>query len=439
MSTLLNINSAGSDSLPMHIHHSTTSDKYRRGTLASLVSRYVRTIINDPQTRNVFFFLLLNMTFTVVEFLFGWWTNSLGLLSDAVHMLFDSTALILSLIASVIAKWQATEAFSYGFGRVETLTGFANALALVFASLGIIWEAVERMFDPPKINTDSLLTVSVLGLLVNLVGIFAFDHGGMGHDHGHGGGGCSSGGGGHSHGFDFFGGAKTVSSGEHEPFIAHDSHGHDHHAAASNSGHSHSNSHSHSHGGHDSHAAPVPSVAHTHNHSDAGHSHASHSHGSHSHGSHGHNPLMHGMFLHVLSDTLGSVGVILSTLFIKWFGWTWSDPLISLAIALMTLVSIWPLLRGSSYTLLQRAPESLDGRLDECFRKVSIMPGVVGYSNPHFWELCQGRVMGTLKIQINAAVCTSPDMLRIKVVTVFREVGVTDLIVQIETDVVQGY
>ena len=77
------------------------------------------------------------------------------------------------------------------------MTGFVNTLLLVYASLSIMWEAVERVMDPPEINTENLLAVSVAGFLVNLVGIFAFEHGGHGHgggDHGH-----SHGGGGHGH------------------------------------------------------------------------------------------------------------------------------------------------------------------------------------------------------------------------------------------------
>ncbi|ORY36940.1 cation efflux protein [Rhizoclosmatium globosum] len=325
-------------------------------------------------------------------------------------MLFDSTALILSLIASVIAKWPANSQFTYGFGRVETLTGFANALALVFASVGIIWEACERMLDPPKLeDLNKLLIVSILGFLVNLVGIFAFDHGGMGHDHGHGGHG-------HSHGH------ESHSFGhEHEPKGGHshaDEHSHGGHAHESHGGHG-----GHSHGGYADYE-PVTAASSHHHHG-----------GSHSHS---HNPLMHGMFLHVLSDTLGSVGVIISTLFIMWFGWTWTDPFISLVIAVLTLVSIWPLLKGSSNTLLQRIPESLDSyRLSECYRKITQMEGVVGYTSPHFWELSQGKNMGTIKIQINDR--CNPDLLRIKIVAVFRDVGVTDMVVQMEKDVVQGY
>jgi zinc transporter 5/7 len=217
------------------------------------------------------------MSFTVVEFLYGFWNHSLGLQADAIHMLFDSTAIIFSLIASVITKWEANSRYSYGYGRVETLTGFINALALVFASGNIIWEAIERFFNPEELLTDNLLLVSVLGLLVNIVGIFAFDHGGSvgkkhhdcGHDHDHG----------HSH-------------------------KHDHH------GHSHGHDHGHDHHGH------------SHGHDHHGHDHHGHSHGHHDHHhghSHGKNPLLHGMFLHILSDALGSVGVIISSLLIQYY------------------------------------------------------------------------------------------------------------------------
>ncbi|KAJ3287741.1 hypothetical protein HDU76_007779 [Blyttiomyces sp. JEL0837] len=363
-----------------------SSGKYgygKKNAWIAIVIRYVRTI-----------------------FLYGWLTNSLGLTSDAVHMLFDSTALIFSLIASVIAKWEANEYFTYGYGRVETLTGFANALALVFASLGIIWEGVERMFDPPALKTDSLLTVSVLGLLVNLVGIFAFDHGGMhhhGHDHGHGG---------HSHG-----------------------------------GHSHSEpSHGHSHGGHDhgGHGGHDDHYGHDHDDHDDHHGHCGHDHGSMAGmfsmaflTGKGVNPLLHGMFLHVLSDTLGSVGVIISSLLVKYYGLTWTDPFVSLVIAGLTLVSIWPLLKGSSYTLLQRIPDSLAGITTEAYRKISVMEGVSGFSNPHFWELCQGKNVGSIKVQINDR--ANEERVRAQISNLFRELGVTDMVIQMERDVVLNY
>ena len=122
--------------------------KYHTQTLKQVAKRYMVTILENKDTRNVFFFLLLNISFTAVEFLYGYINNSLGLISDAIHMLFDSTAIIFSLIASVIARWESNQFYTYGYGRVETLTGFVNGLALVFASMNIMWEAIERIIEP---------------------------------------------------------------------------------------------------------------------------------------------------------------------------------------------------------------------------------------------------------------------------------------------------
>lgn len=53
-------------------------------------------------------------TFTFVEMIYGVWTNSLGLISDGFHMLFDCSALVMGLYAAVMTRWKATRIFSYG-------------------------------------------------------------------------------------------------------------------------------------------------------------------------------------------------------------------------------------------------------------------------------------------------------------------------------------
>lgn len=118
-------------------------------------------------------------------------------------MFFDCTGLLAGLAASVITKWKANDKFSYGYVRAEVLAGFVNSLFLLFIAFFILSEGVERLIEPPEVKHERLFVVSVLGLLVNLVGIYAFQHG-HGHSHGGGGGhGHSHGGGGghgHSHG-----------------------------------------------------------------------------------------------------------------------------------------------------------------------------------------------------------------------------------------------
>ena len=64
---------------------------------------------------NTFSLVLVNLSFMFVELVYGFWTNSLGLISDAFHMLFDCTALGIGLYASVIAKWEPNQVFTYGY------------------------------------------------------------------------------------------------------------------------------------------------------------------------------------------------------------------------------------------------------------------------------------------------------------------------------------
>jgi len=75
----------------------------------------VRRILEDKETRSIFAFLVINLLFMFVEMLYGIWTNSLGLISDACHMLFDCTALAIGLVAAIIAKWEPNQSFSYGY------------------------------------------------------------------------------------------------------------------------------------------------------------------------------------------------------------------------------------------------------------------------------------------------------------------------------------
>ena len=98
------------------------------------------------------------------------------------------SGLLAGLVATVITKWKANDKYSFGYVRAETLAGFINGLFLLFISFFIFSEAVERLVEPPEVKHERLLVVSILGFLVNLVGIFVFQHGGAGHGHSHDGG-----------------------------------------------------------------------------------------------------------------------------------------------------------------------------------------------------------------------------------------------------------
>lgn len=73
----------------------------------------------------------LNVSFMFVQAFYGYVTNSLGLLSDTVHMFFDCVALLVGLVAAVASKWPRSQKFPYGLGKMESLSGFANGILLM--------------------------------------------------------------------------------------------------------------------------------------------------------------------------------------------------------------------------------------------------------------------------------------------------------------------
>ncbi|KAI0964825.1 cation efflux family-domain-containing protein [Xylaria arbuscula] len=213
-----------------HESHHGHSPNYSRftGLLLPFTSRWplVHAIMTDKDSRRIFYFMGVNFSFMTVQAVYGYLTDSLGLLSDSIHMFFDCVALAVGLFAAVMSKWPPSERFPYGFGKVETLSGFANGVFLILISLEIMFEAFERLLEGRETKRlGELFVVSTMGLIVNLLGIFAFGshghHHGHGHDHHHG----------HSHDH------------SHEHDHHHEKHGHDH--GHSHHGHSHDNENMH--------------------------------------------------------------------------------------------------------------------------------------------------------------------------------------------------
>ncbi|KAJ2383444.1 putative zinc transporter msc2, partial [Coemansia sp. RSA 2559] len=105
----------------------------------------IRAVMSDRESRSIFMFLMLNLSYMLVQMAYGYITNSLGLISDAIHMLFDCLALAIGLVAAVMSKWPPNETFTFGYGRIEILSGFANGVFLMLISVSIFFEAIERL------------------------------------------------------------------------------------------------------------------------------------------------------------------------------------------------------------------------------------------------------------------------------------------------------
>ena len=89
-----------------------------------------------------------------VELIYGLLSNSLSLISDSAHMLFDSSALAIGLYASFMSKLKSSCTYSFGFERISVLSGFINGLFLIFVAFDILAESIERMYAPEVVLSE---------------------------------------------------------------------------------------------------------------------------------------------------------------------------------------------------------------------------------------------------------------------------------------------
>jgi cobalt-zinc-cadmium efflux system protein len=127
--------------------------------------------------RRVQIALFLTAIFTVVELIGGIVTGSLALLADAGHMLTDTMALALAVLAFRVGSRPADRKRSYGYQRFQILAAFVNGLCLLGIVGWILFEAVQRLLSPPEVLAEGMLYVAFAGLAVNVVA-FLILHGG---------------------------------------------------------------------------------------------------------------------------------------------------------------------------------------------------------------------------------------------------------------------
>jgi cobalt-zinc-cadmium efflux system protein len=225
--------------------------------------------------------LAITAGYLVVEAIGGVVTNSLALLSDAAHMFTDVIALSLGLFAVWIAGRPATESKTYGYYRAEILVALVNGIALWLVVILILWEAWQRILDPPPVRELGVLGVATVGLVVNLISARLLAHGDL----------------------------RSLN--------------------------------------------------------------------------------MRGALLHVVSDLLGSLGVVISGVVILVTGWTPADAVASIAIGMLILFSTWNLIREAVDILMEAVPRHID--IEQVRQTLAEVPGAGEVHDLHVWSLTTGR------------------------------------------------
>ena len=128
-------------------------------------------------TKNIQIAFFLNLFFTVVEITGGILTNSVAILSNAIHDLGDCLSLGLAMYFQKLAKKQSNTTYSYGYKRFSLLGAVINSIVLATGSILILTVAIPRILQPESTKTDGMLFFAVLGVLVNGAAVFRLKKG----------------------------------------------------------------------------------------------------------------------------------------------------------------------------------------------------------------------------------------------------------------------
>lgn len=110
---------------------------------------------------------VLNISFAIIEIVGGLLTNSIAVLSDAVHDLGDATAIGISLLLEKYSAKGSDRLYTYGYRRFSPLGALVTSLILLVGSALIIWEAVPRLLAPQEVHSQGMLGLAFLGVAVN--------------------------------------------------------------------------------------------------------------------------------------------------------------------------------------------------------------------------------------------------------------------------------
>lgn len=246
---------------------------------------------HENNQRRLFIALGITASYCLVEFIGGWLTHSLALLSDAGHMLSDVTAMALSLFAAYVAALPVTSQKTFGYYRAEILAAFVNGLTLWLIAGIIFREAYYRFFTSAEVHGHGMILIASIGLCINVLTAWML------------------------------------------------------------------------------------------------------------HGARHTNLNLHGVFLHILSDALGSAGAIVAGVVIVWTGWYWVDPITSIVIGGLILLSSFSLVRESVDILMQATPRHLN--LADVQRTLEAVAGVNRIHDLHIWTLSSGLFTLTAHAVVN--------------------------------------
>lgn len=298
---------------------------------------------NLKARRKLWMVSVLCLLFMILEIIGGLIANSLAIMTDAAHLLSDLASFLISIFALWLATRAPTSRLSFGFHRAEILGALVSVIMIWLLTGVLIYEAIQRIRVPEKVDGKIMFFIALSGLGVNLLMGLILHQAGHSHSHGLGGGH------GHSHG------GASHDEEEEEDHGVDVEHGHSHGAATISSYQS---------------DPSVPVI-------DPTHPKAA-------------NINVSAAFIHVLGDAIQSVGVMIAAGLIWWNPeYHLADPICTFVFSVLVLFTTTRLVKQSVGVLMEGAPDGIDpSRVEDALHTID---GVLEVHDLHVWSLSVGK------------------------------------------------
>lgn len=122
--------------------------------------------------KNIFLAFLLNLLFSVLELLGGLFTNSVAIMSDAIHDFGDALSIGISFFLEKKSRKEPDQEYTYGYVRYSILGAFITTIILIIGSVTVIYGAIGRILHPVKIDSNGMIFIAFFGVIINLLAAY---------------------------------------------------------------------------------------------------------------------------------------------------------------------------------------------------------------------------------------------------------------------------
>ncbi len=122
--------------------------------------------------KNILIAFILNLSFSIFEIIGGFFTNSVAILSDAIHDFGDALSIGISYFLEKKSKKKPDEEYTYGYTRYSILGAFITTMILTVGSIFVIYKGFIRILHPVKINYDGMIIFAVFGVIINFLAAY---------------------------------------------------------------------------------------------------------------------------------------------------------------------------------------------------------------------------------------------------------------------------